>query len=410
MADNEKEVLTAEGVQKRIEEIVGESVKRLTEKFEAQRAEQKSFMDGVLSGAKAAQPQRPQDKGMKFASYVRCLTATRGNGSAAADLCKKQGGDPEVVKALGETGFSSGGALVPESFSGEVIELLRSYSAFMALGPTILPMNRGSLSVPYISSGATAAYVGENANMTSSDQAFGQILLTAKKLAVLTPMSNDLLRDGGPMVERVVRDDLVAALGERADAAFIRDNGASNKPKGVYYWAPSGNLFNAADVAGTADGSTLAEITSDLGKAIQKLMDAKIKLTRPGWMFAPRIWKRLFTQRDGNGNLVFEPEMRQGTLFGYPFKITQQIPVNLNGSGSSDDSEVYLCDFASVVIGESTDLEIAASDNAAYHDGSNVISSFSQDQTVIRAIQRHDLACRQRGNEVVVIERVRWGA
>jgi len=405
-----EEVLTAEGVQKRIQEIVGESVKAIMEKtLDQQRKDHQSFMEGMLSSMSSLKETPKAEKGMKFASYVRCLAATKGHGGAAADLCKKQGGDAAVIKALGETGFATGGALVPEVFSGEVIELLRSYSAFMSLGPTMLPMNRGSLTIPYISAGATASYVGENANISKQEQTFGQLLLSAKKLAVLTPISNDLLRDGGPMVDRVVRDDLVAALGERADAAFIRDDGTVNKPKGLYYWAVSGNKYNAANAATGADGSTLAEITADLGRAVQKLMDAKIKITRAGWLFGPRVWRKLFTIRDGNGNLVFADEMRMGTLFGYPFKVTQQIPTNLTGSGGSADTEVYFADFSSVVIGESSELEISAGDGVAYHDGSNVISAFSQDQTVIRAIERHDLGCRQRGNEVAVIERVRWG-
>lgn len=403
------EDMKAEDVQKFIADVVSKNVKDALEKeLDARRSEQRSFMEGVIAG-RDAKPHAAEEKGMRFASYVRCLAATRGNSGAAADLCRKQGGHPEVVKALGETGFASGGALVPEQFSAEVIELLRSYSAFLALNPSMLPLNKGSLTIPYISAGASASYVGENANVSKSEQSFGQLLLTAKKLAVLTPISNDLLRDGGPMVERVVRDDLVAALGERADYAFIRDDGTANKPKGLYYWSPSGNKFNATNVAATADGSTLAEITSDLGRCIQILMDNKLKLTRPGWLFTPRTWRKLYTIRDGNGNLVFADEMSRGTLFGYPFKVSQQIPSNLTGSGGTKDTEVYFADFASVVVGESTEMEISAGDGVAYHDGSSVISAFSQDQTVIRAMERHDLGCRQRGNEVVVIERVRWG-
>lgn len=49
---------------------------------------------------------------------------------------------------------------------------------------------------------------------------------------------------------------------------------------------------------------------------------------------------------------------------------------------------------ADVVIAENEMIEIDVSREAAYHDGNEVVAAFSQDQTVIRAIARHDLVVR----------------
>jgi hypothetical protein len=87
--------------------------------------------------------------------------------------------------------------------------------------------------------------------------------------------------------------------------------------------------------------------------------------------------------------------MLTGKLWGLPYKTTTQIPINLAYTGSAE-SENYVADFADCVIGESSEIIIDASPNAAYYDSvaGAVVSSFSRDESVIRAIARHDFGMR----------------
>jgi len=192
-------------------------------------------------------------------------------------------------------------------------------------------------------------------------------------------------------------------MSEKEDSVFIRGIGSSAEPKGISGWIKDQNSGNAFNSNATIN---LANVTADLGIAIQKLMDGNAPMRNVGWLFAPRTWRALATARDGNGNLVWAEEMGRGTLMGFPFGVTTQIPTNLGGG--SDESEIYLVDFPLCIIGETTELEVASSDTAAYHDGSNVVSAFSQDQTSVRAIARHDFGLRQRGKEAVIVEQVKW--
>jgi len=91
-------------------------------------------------------------------------------------------------------------------------------------------------------------------------------------------------------------------------------------------------------------------------------------------------------------------------LRGKPLRTTTQVPINL---GSGSDSELYLADFANVVIGDSEGITLDVSSEAAYFDGSNVVSPFSRDETVIRAIQQHDIEIRQ-DFAVAVLTGVTW--
>jgi HK97 family phage major capsid protein len=306
------------------------------------------------------------------------------------------------TKALAAGNATAGGFLVPTEFSNEVIELLRARSIVRSMGARSIQMPTGTVKFPKLSTGASANYIGENVNMGASEPTFGQLTLTFKKLAVLTPISNDLLRYSSPSADAIVRDDLVSAMSTKEDASFIRGAGTSATPKGIANWC-------VADQKIACQAKTLANIFEDLGKLVIALKDADMPMTSPGWMMAPRTEITLATIQDGNGNTPLREELNRGTLWGYPVGVTTNIPITLDttGAGSDDESELYLVDFAQVLIGEAQSLMVDASQEAAYHDGSNVQAAFSLDQTVVRAIAEHDLGLRHE-KAVAMLTGVDW--
>lgn len=345
------------------------------------------------------QAKRQEEKGLGFARYAKAMAATKGMLREAAHFAENTLKDPELAKALGASTMTAGGALVPDQYSSEVIELLRPASVISRMGPRIVPMPGGTLTMPKLAGGSQASYVGENQNAGKTEPNFGQLRLTARKMAAVVPISNDLIRFSSPSADTLVRDDLVAAMAERGDLAMIRDAGAGNAPKGLRYWAPAGNVIPANATV------NLANVTADIGKAVLALKNANVKMMKPGWLMAPRSEEYLLSVRDNNGKFAFRDEMLTGKLRGYPYATTTQIPTNLGGGG--DESEVYIADFVDVVIGEVEGIILDASTEAAYHDGSNVVAAFSLDQTVIRAILQHDLGMRHDAS-VAVLTAVKW--
>ena len=147
---------------------------------------------------------------------------------------------------------------------------------------------------------------------------------------------------------------------------------------------------------------------SDLGKLISALLNNNVPMTRPAWYFAPRTYIYLTTVQNSNGFYVFRDEMlTNGTLWGFPYGYTTSVPINLTDWGGTTETEVYLVDLDDAVIGEAANLIIDVSSDAAYYDGSNVISAFSQDTTVLRAIEEHDFAMR-RQESVALLNGVNW--
>ena len=71
---------------------------------------------------------------------------------------------------------------------------------------------------------------------------------------------------------------------------------------------------------------------------------------------------------------------------------------------------MYLVDFSEVILGEVDGIEVDVSREAAYLDnGGTMRSAFSRNQTLIRAIIRHDLSVKH-PEAVAVKTGVTWGA
>lgn len=410
---------------------VADAVREQVDKTIASARKTASWPERLFSGE-----ERPVEraKGTDFARCVRATAAAKlaGQGPDFAISVLEKWGDHDLAarwqgareKALGTGDPTAGGFLVPPQFSTDVIELLRPAAVVRSLNPLVLPMPNGTLKVPKITTGATAGYIGENTNITKTEEKFGQLTLTWKKLAALVPISNDLIRYSSPNADAVVRDDVVRALAAREDKGFLVDDGMSGTPKGLRNWVNASNKL-----ACTGGAVTLANVTIDLGRCIQAIMSADIPLyvtqnlpgqtsavpgtSNAGWLFSPRTFRYLTTVQTTVGAYVFRDEMLRGTLWGFPYRVTTQLPETYTADQAAatggSQAELLFGAFAHAVIGEALGLQVDSSMEAAYHDGSAVVAAFSQDQTVIRVIAEHDFALRH-DKAFVHMYNLSWGA
>lgn len=361
-----------------------------------------------------AQPAEKLAPGTQASRAILALAACRGSKRDAADFVDKHYGisGTDVARALTTSIGSAGGFLVPDAMATEVIELLRPKSAVMALGPTIIPMPNGNFSMGRQTGGASASYVGETNNIAASQPSYGKMQLSAKKLAALVALSNDMIRFPSAAVDALVRKDMVAAIAQYTDFAFIRGSGSQFSPKGLRYLAAD-PVLGGNNVIHASATVSLATVTSDLGALELALANANIPMEQPGWIMSWRTRNFLYNLRDGLGNQVFAAEMARGELRGKPFRATTQVPNNLaavdaSNNATTDGSEITLADFSEVFIGEAYGLEFEVFPGGAYVDATGqLISGISTDETVMRALVQHDINMRQQ-SAVAVLDRVRW--
>lgn len=344
-----------------------------------------------------AAPRRNEDKGFKLARYVMGLKIAKDFGRAeAAEWIESRFGDKEVAKALSISGGGTvGGNLIPVAFSTDMIELLRPAVAVRSLNPTEVDLSYGNLTIPRQSSSATAQYQGELTPIPVSQPAFDTLTLSAKKLTGFVAVSNDLIRRSPVNAEAIVRDDLVQTVARREDLAFLRGDGSSGTPTGLLNLAPSGNKI-------TGGGVTLANAVTQLQSMIVTMQNANSRMLRPGWIFNPTVRWFLAGLRDGVGSFVFKNELDAGTLYGFPYRITTAIPNNLTSGGGTHGAEIYLADFADVLIGNTMNMSVDMSDVASFVDGSSVQhNSFQEDMSVFRIITENDFNVRHTGSVAV---------
>ena len=98
---------------------------------------------------------------LAFVIHPRALAAGKGDPEKAARHVEKNWNDKEFSKQLLEADFDAGGVLVPDEYVAEIIDLLSAQSTVRAMGASTMPMNSGSMTVPKLTKGATASYVGE---------------------------------------------------------------------------------------------------------------------------------------------------------------------------------------------------------------------------------------------------------
>ncbi|MBP0493044.1 phage major capsid protein [Roseomonas indoligenes] len=355
---------------------------------------------GATVPAAAAEPLQP---GIAFSRITQALILGDMDQRAAASIAEERWGSDfgQVVGNMEQSTTTKGGFLVDTRYASDFIDLLRPTVAVRAMGAREIPLPGGNLTTRKKTAGSAAAYVGERQAIPTTDVRVGQMTLSAKKLAAIVPIMNELLRRPSRQVDEMVREDLRESVAITEDQQFLRGVGSATAPTGARYLAAAANVFAANATI------NLQNVTNDLAALRLKLLTANIPMSRAGYIISWRTAIFLETLLDGNGNKAF-PEISQGRIGPYPFRATNSVPTNL-GAGSNE-SEIYFADWAQMVIGDEDRLTIAASDVASYVDTDGVTrSAFQNDETLIRVIEHHDTGVRY-DQAIAVLTGVKWGA
>jgi HK97 family phage major capsid protein len=110
--------------------------------FEVSQLERRSLREDHANGYGYNEPGTAREgKGFKAARFAIGILVARGSGMAsAADYVERRFYDKDVAKALNTSGVATGGALIPQAFSNEIIELLRAATVIRACEPMIVDM------------------------------------------------------------------------------------------------------------------------------------------------------------------------------------------------------------------------------------------------------------------------------
>ena len=288
---------------------------------------------------------------------------------------------------------TTGGFLIPTQAIQSVIDLLRNNLVVQQLGATMMNDLVGiPVEIPKVTSGSSAFWIDEDATITDSQMALGQVSLNPKGLAAMVKLSNRLLALSVPSAEALVRSDLAATLAEALDLAALRGTGLAGQPLGI------ANTPGISTVNFAQPTDELGYITNPGWEQMYdmegKLADANALKGNVGFAFHPNFKRNLskvraaaHTTLEGDGGFVLNPatDAQLANLLGYKFSQTTQIPITLGGS--SNQTEVYMANWSDLLIGQWVGLTLLASQEAG--------TAFATNQTWVRMITDVDVQVRR---------------
>lgn len=153
---------------------------------------------------------------------------------------------------------------------------------------------------------------------TLSDDAFGQIALSAYKVGTAIKISEELLNDSVFDLPSYIAKEFARRIGTKEEEAFLIGNG-KGKPTGIF--AATGGAENGATSAGAA-------ITFD------DMMELFYSLKSPYrkkavWLLNEQTLKALRKIKDANGNFLWQPSVSQGipdTILNRPYVTSVYAP------------------------------------------------------------------------------------
>jgi HK97 family phage major capsid protein len=326
--------------------------------------------------------------GDKMARFIMGLHQTKMYGrEAGLNFVEQRFNDHRVTRALSSLTQGAGGAMVPQDFYADIIELLRASTVVRSSNPMTIGGPNGNMTMARLASGATASYGVELASTAVSQESFDNIQFTASKLTALVPVSNSLIRRAAFGVEAIIREDLVLTVARREDLAFLLGaGGVGAGPVGFANLVTAGNTITAGSVASPGYQPALATLLSGLAA----LELGASRMIRPTWICSPLVKYFLAGLTDSVGASPFKDELMQAnpTLLGYPFKTTIQLGTATNAG------IIFLADFADVVIMDSYTPEVDVSVDGTWVTGGTTYSAFQNDSSLLRVILEHDFQMR----------------
>jgi HK97 family phage major capsid protein len=289
---------------------------------------------------------------------------------------------------------TTGGYLVPAQLDADIISLINTYGLARQLA-RVTPMTTDVLRRPRRTGGLTATWEGESDAIAESTKAWDNVSLVAKKLAVITRISNELNEDAIISVANDLVREIAIAFAQKEDEAYF--NGDGGLPYGgITGFEGKFDAIAAGLGAGTAGGglqiatgNNMTEIDlPDLSETAARLPIFGDNVNTVFVCHKVFYWNviiRLTSALSGNTQQSVELAVRN-QLWGYPVLFSNAMP-----STDTITNQVVLLfgDFTlASMFGDRRARTISFSDSASLGSGDNV---FLKDQMAIRGTERIDI-------------------
>lgn len=221
----------------------------------------------------------------------------------------RTGGSYEVRNALQVGTLSEGGYLCPDEYERQLIQSLEEENIMRPLVHKITTSS-GDRKIPIVTSKGTASWVEEEAEYPESDDAFGQITLSAHKVGCMVRISEELLHDSAFDMAAYITHEFGRRVGAAEEQAILTGDG-SHKPLGLLHDTLGAELGVTAAAAAALTADELIDLQHSLKSGYRR---------RACWIMNDASIKLIRKLKDGNGQYLWQP----GLLAGQPDTLLNQ--------------------------------------------------------------------------------------
>ena len=315
-----------------------------------------------------------EESALRFGHWAAAMLGSK----SSMNWCRDYG---VITKAHTEGVNTAGGYLVPDEFSDQLISLREQYGVYRR-NAHIEPMGSDTKRIPRRDSTLTAYFTGEASAITESTQGFSQVELVARKLAVLTTISNELQEDALINLGDTIAGEAAYAFANKEDEAGFNGDGTST------YGGITG-LNSAIGSAGVVDCGSHSGV-SDV--VLQDLHDLMAKL--PTWADTPNtkwymhksmynaVIERIVYASGGVTGREISMGVEGTSAFGYPVEFSQVMTTSSAAGAASTlmyFGDLSLCGY----FGDRRSTTIEFSNSA--------LNAFEQDEIAVRSTERFDI-------------------
>ena len=212
---------------------------------------------------------------------------------------------------------TQGGYLVPSEMHDEIISELTAENVFRQIGRLITTASEHK--IPLVTSKPTAAWVAEGADISISNETFGQISLDAHKLAVAVKVTNELLQDSFYDLEAHLAKEFADEFARAEENAMLNGTG-DGQPKGIL-------PLLSESATGTLQ-TTGANITADDLINLMYSVD-RVYRGKSVWLASDATLAQIRRLKTTDQAFIWEPSMQEAEpprIFGRPVYTTNFLP------------------------------------------------------------------------------------
>jgi len=287
-------------------------------------------------------------------------------------------GDKDRMKALGTGVSTEGEELAPSYFSNRLQHFLEDVGVVRQLAQR-WPMVGKDLAIPTM--GSIQSYrIGEMEKITADQPDTGAVKLVAEKVAVIVPISNELLADSNVDVVNAIAKIAATSMARIEDTWGII---GMNADEGIFGHADT-NFASTTGGMATVDFNVLLDLVGSIHS---------ISARNAKWVMSWNVYNLLRKIQSTDEHYLYKmpSEGSVSTIWDLPVKFTDVMPTVTDDAVDLDF--IALGDFNNMYFGDRKQYTVDVSKEATITDtnGSTVIDLFAQDMSAIRVIERIDI-------------------